>query len=364
MLASMFSSEVWIAARAAPAAAAPSEITLTLPSGTILSTRSRICIATSAVERATSAAATSACWISRRRWSTSSSVSLGSLYAAITAPNASASSCASPSASERRLEARSRTEVIVVVVLGVGGLADRQVAHHLERARPPSRPRARPPRRRRVQVPRTPERPASRRSIRPPRLQSRECAGDRRSGPFAGAPTRRGARVRPVGREDRALGDRPAGRQARRPDRVGHVDDADPIRRGQDDHLDLADPGTRRDRREAAALPAGAVSRPGLRPEGRRDGRRARPGGADGGDQPPLHRRHPRDRGREQPARGDGRLAPPAGKRPRARPALDHLAPLRRHGRPGAPPDGRRPRGARERLSRARPASTSRPHRR
>ena len=88
---------------------------------------------------------------------------------------------------------------------------------------------------------------------------------------------------------------------------------------------------------------------PGLRPEGRRHRRRPRPGGADGGDQPPLHRRHPRDRGRQQPARGDGRLAPPAGKRPRARPALDHLAPLRRHGRPRAPPDGRRPRGPRER---------------
>ena len=55
---------------------------------------------------------------------------------------------------------------------------------------------------------------------------------------------------------------------------------------------------------------------------------------------------------REQPARGDARRAPAARQRARHRPALDHLAPLPRHGRPRAAPGRHRARRPRERLPR------------
>ena len=131
-LASMFTSDVWIAARAAPAAAAPSEITLTLPSGTILSTRSRICIATSAVERATSAAA------DERVLDLAAplvDLVLGLLRKLVRGDHRTERLRVLLREPERvRAEARGAVADggHRLVVLGVGGLADRQVAHHLE----------------------------------------------------------------------------------------------------------------------------------------------------------------------------------------------------------------------------------------
>ena len=131
-----------------------------------------------------------------------------------------------------------------------------------------------------------------------------------------------------------ALRPRSARRPARRQADQRHGDHADEGRRGQDDDVGLADPGTRAHRQEGRALPARGLARPGVRDQGRRRRRRLRPGRADGGHEPPLHRRHPRDRRREQPARGDARGAPPARQRARHRSALDQLAPLHGHQRP------------------------------
>ena len=102
--------------------------------------------------------------------------------------------------------------------------------------------------------------------------------------------------------------------------------------------------------RQAGALPARGLARARLRDQGRRGRRRLRPGRPDGGPEPPLHRRHPCDRRGEQPARSVARGAHPARQRAPDRPALDRLAALRRHQRPGAPERRRRRRRPRERL--------------
>ena len=147
------------------------------------------------------------------------------------------------------------------------------------------------------------------------------------------------------------LGARAARGPARREARLRDRDHADEVRRGEDDHLGLADAGPRRDRPQARALPARGVARPGVRDQGWSRRRRLRAGRADGGHEPPLHRRHPRHRRREQPARGHARSPSAARQRARDRPALDLLASLRRHQRPRAARHRDRPRRPRERLS-------------
>ena len=77
----------------------------------------------------------------------------------------------------------------------------------------------------------------------------------------------------------------------------------------------LAD-GLRKIGKRCRRGPAGAVSRPRVRPQGRRGRRRLRPGRAHGGHQPPLHRRLPRHRRGQQPAGCDAGQPHSAGQRP------------------------------------------------
>ena len=93
----------------------------------------------------------------------------------------------------------------------------------------------------------------------------------------------------------RAAGAREAG--------AGDRDQPDARRRGQDHHHHRPRRRAEPHRPPRDDLPARALPRPLLRPEGRRHGRRTGAGAADGGDQPPLHRRLPRRHQRPQPPR-------------------------------------------------------------
>ena len=84
-----------------------------------------------------------------------------------------------------------------------------------------------------------------------------------------------------------------------------------------------------------------------------------RPGRADGGHQPPFHRRLPCHRRRQQPARGADRQSCLLGQQARHRHPPRHLAPRRRHERPGAALDRHLARRRRQRLPARRRASTS-----
>ena len=176
----------------------------------------------------------------------------------------------------------------------------------------------------------------------------------------AGPAARRVRALRALQGEGVARRARPPARRAGRQARLRGRRDADQGGRGQDHHGGVAHPGPREDRQGAAAVPARAVARPGVRHQGRRRRRRHDPGGADGGPEPPLHRRHPRGRRGQQPARGAARRVDPA-----RQPALDRrpaggLEARARHERPRAAARSRSARAGARTATRASRASTSR----
>ena len=99
---------------------------------------------------------------------------------------------------------------------------------------------------------------------------------------------------------------------------------------------------------------------PELRHEGWGCGRRLCAGRADGGDEPALYRRFPRHHQRAQPAVGDDRQPYLLGQRAGYRRAPHRLAPGDGHERPRAARYRGEPGRRGQRLSRARPGSTSR----
>ena len=139
----------------------------------------------------------------------------------------------------------------------------------------------------------------------------------------------------------------PAGRQAD----SRHRDQPDAGWRRQDD--DHRRPRRRAEphRQEGDHLPARALARALLRPEGRRDRRRPRPGRADGRDQSPFHRRFPRHHIGAQSAGRDDRQSRLLGQRARTRSAARRLAARARHERPRAARDRHRARRPGQRLS-------------
>ena len=147
----------------------------------------------------------------------------------------------------------------------------------------------------------------------------------------------------------------PPGRQAD----PGHRDQPDAGRRGQDHDHGRAGRRAQPDRQEGDHLPARAQPRAGVRHEGRRGRRRLRAGRADGGHQPALHRRLQRHRARQQPAGGGDRQPHPPRQRAGHRRAPHHVEARGGHERPRAARHRRVARRHRQRLSRARTASTS-----
>ena len=156
--------------------------------------------------------------------------------------------------------------------------------------------------------------------------------------------------LRPLQGEDLARLYRLARRPARRQADPRHRHHAHACRRRQDHHHRRSWRCAEPYRQEGGRLRARAEPRPLLRREGRRRRRRLCPGRAHGGHQPPFHRRLPRHRRRQQSARGADRQSRLLGQQARHRHPPGHLAPRRRHERPGAARDRHRAWRRRQRL--------------